>query len=737
MRNLLSIFVFVTSLLSLHAHEGMWLPQLIGQLNHQQMKEMGLELSAEDIYSVNQSSLKDAIVHFNGGCTASLISDKGLLLTNHHCGYSQIQSHSSLANNYLRDGFWAMSQEEELTNPGVTASIVKYLEDVTNLVMEGTSDAMSTDTRDSLIRANAQAILANWQNPDNYELEIKPFFFGNQYILMAKEVFKDVRLVGAPPSSIGKFGADTDNWMWPRHTGDFSMFRIYAGADNKPAELAETNQPYRPKQHLKINLDGVQNGDFTMVYGFPGSTQQYLPASEVKNIVEVYNPLRIAVRDRILAILDAKMRQDEATRIKYASKYASISNSWKRWKGEIKGLKETRGIEKIRDEERAFAGKMLRDKSLKKYENVLPKMVVLYEQRIPANSERYYYIEAGYFGLEMMRHMLRYRKFIELYEADDDEALSAEGAKLAPGLQGFYKDYEPDLEQQVMKEILPIYLNNITMAPLPKIIAKLKAQDTDHINAFIEKQFSKNPVLEQEEWANLLENNPAKAAKKLKKSTAFQLSMAMYNHYREVTNPAVQNIDRQIDALQAQYVEGLQKAFPQRAYYPDANSSLRVAYGKVQSYHPADAVTYKSRTYLDGVMEKYVPGDYEFDLPEKLIDLYHKRDYGQYAENGQLPVCFVATNHTTGGNSGSPVLNARGELVGLNFDRVWEGVMSDMYFDTTRCRNVMVDLRYVLFITDKFANAGYLVEEMDLVRNQKPKSNSQKAAEPERAEAAE
>lgn len=730
MRKLLSIFVFVLSIASLHAHEGMWLPQLIGKLNHQQMKEMGLELSAEDIYSVNQSSLKDAIVHFNEGCTASLISDKGLLLTNHHCGYSQIQSHSSLANNYLRDGFWAMSQEEELTNPGVTASIVQYLEDVTNRVMEGTSDAMNTETRDSLIKANAQAVLANWPNPDNYALEIKPFFFGNQYILIAKEVFKDVRLVGAPPSSIGKYGADTDNWMWPRHTGDFSMFRIYAGADNKPAELAETNQPYRPKQHLKINLDGVQEGDFTMVYGFPGSTQQYLPASEVKNIAEVYNPLRIAVRDKILAILDAKMRKDEATRIKYASKYARISNSWKRWKGEIKGLKETRGIEKIRDEEKAFAGKMLRDKSLKKYENVLPQLVVLYEQRIPANSERYYYIEAGYFGLEMMRHMLRYRSLVELYEADNEEALAAEGAKLAPGLQGFYKDYEPALEQQVMKEILPLYLNNISMAPLPKLIAKLKSKDAEELNAFIEKQFAKNPVLEEEAWAKLLEDNPAKAAKKLKKSTAFQLSMAMYKHYREVANPAVQKIDQQIDALQAQYVEGLQKAFPKKAYYPDANSSLRVAYGKVKSYHPEDAVTYKSRTYLEGVMEKYVPGDYEFDLPEKLIELYHKRDYGQYAENGKLPVCFVATNHTTGGNSGSPVLNARGELVGLNFDRAWEGVMSDMYFDTTRCRNVMVDLRYVLFITDKFADAAYLVEEMDLVHN--PKQEAARSTEDEK-----
>lgn len=717
MKKLFLTLALVLGILELgHAHEGMWLPHLIGQLNHQKMTEMGLELSPEEIYSINNSSLKDAIVHFNGGCTASLISDQGLLLTNHHCGYSMIQSHSSLAQNYLKDGFWAKQAEEELTNPGVTASVVKYLQDITNDALEGVNRFMTEEQRAAHIDSNIRSIVKNWPNPQGYAIEVKPFFYGAQYILTAKEVFKDIRLVGAPPSSIGKFGADTDNWIWPRHTGDFSLFRIYADANNQPAEPAEDNQPYRPKQHLKINLDGVQENDFTMVYGFPGRTRQYLPAAEVKNTVEVYNPMRIAIRDKILDVLDEKMRQDEATRIKYASKYARISNSWKRWKGEILGVEATEAIDSIYAEEQAYREKISRQIGMGNYRHKLAELILLYQKRIPVNKERYAYIEAMYYGQEMMRHMLRYQKLIALAEGEDEEALALEGARLTKGLAGFYKDFDPALEEEVMQAVLPIYLAELQTGPIPEDLLQLQKMKEEDLKDHIETLFEKNPVLD-ENFSHWLEEKPAKAAKKIAKSQAFRLSLAAYQHFLEVLNPAIDTQNEKIDQLQRAYINSLKKLYPQKAYYPDANSGLRISFGKVKGYRPRDGVYYNQRTYLDGVLEKYQPGDYEFDLPEKLLSLYALKDYGPYAENGKMPVCFVATNHTTGGNSGSPVMNGRGELVGLNFDRAWEGVMSDMYFDTTLCRNIMVDLRYVLFIVDKFAGAKYLVDEMDLVHN--------------------
>lgn len=702
--------------LNLSAKEGMWLPHLLAQLNQPEMERLGLQISAEDIYSVNRSSLKDAIVHFNGGCTGELISGQGLLLTNHHCGYSMIQSHSSLEKNYLKDGFWAKDRSEELPNPGVYAAIVRYIEDVTNQVLEGVSQDMDAATREELISANRKKIItAKKEAEPGLRHEVSAFYYGNQYLLIAKAIYNDVRLVGAPPSSIGKFGADTDNWVWPRHTGDFSLFRVYADADNQPAEYAENNRPYQPAQHLKINIGGFKDGDFTMVYGFPGSTQQYLPASEVQNIVSHYNPTRIAIRDEILAILDAKMRKDEATRLRYASKYARISNSWKRWKGEIIGLRATDGIMEKRREEVRFVKAMRKKEGLsEKYENLLPQMVLQYEKRLPQNLERYYYIEVGYYGIESFRHLLGYGRLVKALEENQEEVLASEGKRLHGALKGFLKDYEADLDLEVAQAILPMYLDHIETAPLPESIAELKALDAEKRREEIAELFEDSPIA-QADFLELLLSNPKKAAKMVQKSDLYQLSSAMYQHFSEVLNPATAQYNQKIEELQQEYLKALSLTFPEVAFYPDANSTLRVSYGQVMPYEARDAVQHKSQTYLEGVMEKYRPGDYEFDVPQKLIELYEQKDYGPYGEEGELPVCFVATNHTTGGNSGSPVLNAKGELIGLNFDRAWEGVMSDMYFDDSRCRNIMVDLRYVLFIIDKFAGAGYLVEEMDLV----------------------
>jgi hypothetical protein len=709
------------------AHKGMWLPSLLKQVVYEDMRSKGLQLTAEDIYSVNQSSIKDAIIHFNGGCTASLISEKGLLLTNHHCGYSMIQNHSSLENNYLEEGYWAEKPADELTNPGVTASRVAYLRDVTNQVRNALPDSVEIQQAERLRQQAFQKVLAQVENRQAYKLSIEPFFFGNQFILVAKEQFQDIRLVGAPPSSIGKFGADTDNWMWPRHTGDFSLFRIYVGPDNKPAPIAEDNRPYQPLKHLKINIGGIEPGDFTMVYGFPGSTRAYLPAAEVQNVKTVYNPQRIAIRDRILEILDAKMRQNEAARLQYASKYARISNSWKRWQGEIKGLNRTDAVQRIRQREMAFAQQVKEKPELKAYKNVVDKLIVAYEDRLAVNLDHYYYLEIGYYGIEMMRHLLGYRELVSLYQNGQDSALAAAAAQKADGLAKFYRDYDPALDEQVAQAVLPLYLDSVRRDPTPELVANWQEKDDADRRKEIAKMYRKLPLLPGEEWRQRLREKPQKAMKDLSKSTAYQLSVNMLRHYLNVVRPLRREKQEQIDYLQALYVEGLQKAFPEKAYFPDGNSTLRVAYGKVKGYPAKDAVHYLPQTYLSGVMAKYKPGDYEFDVPAKLRTLYQSKDFGPYGADGRMPVCFVATNHTTGGNSGSPVLNARGELIGLNFDRAWEGVMSDLFFEEEICRNISVDLRYVLFIVDKYAGAQRLIEEVELVQ-ERPETAAQQGA---------
>ncbi len=706
---------------SLSAKEGMWIPYLLKQLNEAEMRDMGLQITAEDIYSLNHSSLKDAIVHFGGGCTAELISGEGLLLTNHHCGYGQIQAHSSLEQDYLKNGFWAMNREEELTNPTLTAAIVKYMRDVTNEVMVGVDPAAPQKERLRKIGENARALIEKEETETGYNIEVEPFFYGNQYILVAKETFRDVRLVGAPPSSIGKYGADTDNWMWPRHTGDFSLFRVYAGKDNAPADISEENIPYRPKQFLTVNLNGFQNGDFTMVYGFPGRTQEYLPANEVSYIMYNYNPLRISVRDQILKILDEKMRKDDATRIKYAAKYARISNGWKKWIGEVNGLKETDALGKKQELENAFRAKLSQNADLtRSYGYVLDSLNKLYAMQLPLNLQRYNYLERMYYGTELMRHMLRYRSLVKSVEEGDSTAADL-SKRLAAGMEDFYKDYDQAVDGEVFEKVFPDYIRDVHQEPLPELLAELKGMNEKKQMDFSQKLFEDCVVLRNpEKFVSLLESNSAKAVKMLKKDRAYRLASASYEHYRESLSAAAGPLADAAEELQGAYIKALREVFPERRFYPDANSTLRVAYGKVEPYDPVDGILYKTQTFLEGVMAKHVPGDYEFDLPEKLIELYNEKDYGPYAQEGRLPVCFIASNHTTGGNSGSPALNGSGELIGLNFDRAWEGTMSDLNYDISRCRNIMVDIRYVLFIVDKFAGAGYLLKEMRFAEPETP-----------------
>ena len=704
MKNLQKALLVVFTLLSLNmiAKEGMWLPMFLQQLNEAEMQAMGLELTAEDIYSINNGSLKDAIVHFGGGCTAEIISGEGLLLTNHHCGFSQIQSHSSLEQDYLTDGFWAKDKSEELTNEGLTATFIKYMKEVTADVLSDETLEMSESERRERIKSLGDSLISLELDGTHYEAMIKPFFKGNRYFMFVTETFTDVRLVGAPPSSIGKFGSDTDNWMWPRHTGDFSIFRIYADKDNKPAEYSEDNIPYNPNRHLTISTQGVKPGDFTMVYGFPGRTDEYLPGVAVKQITQVLNPAKISIRKAALVVMDKQMRASDEVRIKYASKYASVANYYKKWIGENTGIQKTRGLKRKDEFEKAFADAVASDPKFSHYTGLISQYDSLYNDLEDIALARDYFIEIAYRGVEIIKFSNKASKFIASGELDDLD-------KFKKSITSHFKNYDAHTDELLFDVLFNKYaLDQANSDYLP---AYFKGKTYSAADVFSKSYFASQAKLEK-----LLSSSTKKIQKKLSKDPAFHISSDLYGHYRNVIYGKYWALEDELDRVDREYLKAMMEVLPEyRKYYPDANSTLRLTYGKVQGVSPLDAISYGHITYSDGMMEKYIPGDYEFDLPEKLIELYEKKDFGPYADtNGKLPVCFIATNHTTGGNSGSPALNAKGELIGLNFDRAWEGTMSDINYDASRCRNIMVDARYILFVIDKYAGATYLLNEMTL-----------------------
>jgi hypothetical protein len=711
-------FLFLLSL-RLAAIEGMWLPMLLADLNEAEMKAMGFQLTAEDVYSANQSSLKDAIISFGGFCTGEVISPRGLILTNHHCGYGQIQKHSSVSNDLLRNGFWAKGPDQELTNPGLTATFVKYMEDVTNQVLYGMPEGLTGEAREAYLRERFGEVISDHGEQQGYKYFIRPFFHGNQYILFATEVFEDVRLVGAPPSSIGKYGADTDNWMFPRHTGDFALFRIYANANNMPAKPAATNVPYQAPRHLTINTGGVKDGDFTMVFGFPGRTDQYLPGVAVKQIMEVINPASIGIRDVLLSQLDRRMRISDEVRIQYAAKYASISNAWKKWKGENTGLRESNALGRKADYERTFMERVNANPEWQvAYGQILTQFTALYDEYEPWVVRQTYFNEIAFRGLEAMRMAWGLHS---LENATADQRAD-NASRMADRLDDFYKDYNHEVQSEAMAALLALYYDNLPANHRPKPLVdlhqKYKGNWERAVNALTKK--SVVATASPGSFSTLLRSKPERAIKALKKDAFYNFTKAMYLDYLNTVQPEASRINDAISDLKSLYMKAQLEIFPERRFYPDANSTLRVSYGKKEPYHPRDAVTYNTQTYLDGVMEKYIPGDYEFDLPERLVQLFEAKDFGPYAdETGKVPVCFIASNHTTGGNSGSPALDGKGRLIGLNFDRVWEGTMSDINYDINRCRNVMVDVRYILFVVDKFAEAGYLLEEMTLENDYK------------------
>lgn len=675
---------------------GMWIPSLLEGMNEDEMQSLGSKLTAKDIYDVNNSSLKDAIGHFNGGCTSEVISDKGLVLTNHHCGFSQIQSHSSLENDYIKNGFWAMSLEEELPNEGLFIEFIVSIHDVTDTVLNGVNDTVTEKEKQSLITRNSNAAMASWPKENWQDVKTKSFYEGNQYFLFVTERFEDIRLVGAPPSSIGKFGSDTDNWVFPRHTGDFSMFRIYADKNNRPAKYSKDNVPYRPKHYLPVSLDGVEEGDFTMVFGFPGRTNEYLPAVAIEHITKEYNPTNIEIREAALKVIDANMKASDEVRIKYASKQARIANAWKKWIGENLGIEKSDAVAKRREFEATFK-KALKENGLEeKYGHILPEFDKLYKEFGPVNIKRRNFVEVFLVTSELMQMTFRAYQ-VEQALLANPESLERAKASLKGRFEGVLKNFDTSVDKGVYLNVMPLY--------------------GKPVDASI---YDKTAFTDLDSALKLLEGDAETVIKNLNDDAAYAYAKPIIDEFFNSIDAEFQQKNETISALQTEYMTALMKALPNERYFPDANSTLRVTYGQVRGYSPRDAVYYNPVTYLEGVVEKYVPGDYEFDVPKKLLDLYNTKDYGPYADkNGKVPVCFLGTNHTTGGNSGSPAIDAEGNLVGLNFDRVWEGTMSDMNYDPEICRNIMVDLRYVLFIVDKYAGAKHLIDEMTLVHPKK------------------
>ena len=717
-RILAAIILFSLSFSNLHADEGMWIPMLLKSLNEGDMQSKGLKLTAEDLYSINNSSLKDAIVHFGRGCTAEMISGEGLLLTNHHCGYGQIQQHSSVENDYLTDGFWAMTRKDELANPGLSATFIVRMEDVTKKVMDGITDDTPNAERPALVAANIKEITAEAIKDTHYEAFIRPFFYGNEYYMFITETYKDVRLVGAPPSSIGKFGGDTDNWMWPRHTGDFSVFRIYADKDNKPAEYSEDNVPYKPRHFLPISLKGVNEGDFTMVYGFPGRTSEYLTSYAVDYVMNVSNPARIDYRKVGLDALDANMKSSDAIRIKYASRYASTANYYKKWIGENRGLKKLDAINTKKDFEKRYQD--LADSKphwKKRYGNLLPQFESLYKELEPYNFSRDMFIEMVYYGPELVWFGNNFTNLIEKTSNGEliGDNFEKEVERLKKVATSHFKDYDLATEKKLFKVLMEKYEMTVDDANEPDVFAVIRGKYKGDYAKYAEYIYGKSQLATKEKTMALLDGMTPGKAKKLSKDPIYLITRSFYDHYYLNVKDDYGRISNEIDQLSRLYVEGMRK-MEKKVLYPDANSTLRVAYGKVEGYEPANGVKYRHYTTLSGIIEKKDPDNDEFVVPAKLEELYNNKDFGQYGQDGEMWVCFTASNHTTGGNSGSPVIDASGNLIGLNFDRGWEGTMSDIMFDPDRCRNISVDARYVLFVIDKFAGAGHLVKEMKLVK---------------------
>ena len=717
---LLTTWLLLTILLTpaLKADEGMWIPLLIEKYNIKLMQEKGFKLSADDIYSVNKACMKDAIVQFGGGCTGEVISADGLLITNHHCGYGQIQKHSTLDHDYLTNGFWAMSKEEELPNPGLMVTFLKRMEDVTEKVMDGLKDGMNDAERDELIKSNISAITSKAIEGTGYSASVRPFYMGKQYFLFVNESFRDIRLVGAPPSAIGKFGGETDNWIWPRHTGDFSLFRIYADKDNKPADFAKSNVPYKPLYHFPISLKGIKEGDFTMVFGYPGTTSEYVPSYHIDMVKNVINPKMIGIRTIKIEIMEAAMNSDPLIRIQYSAKKSGLANSWKKWIGETQGLEKMGTIAKKEEfENRLTAWINSENSRIKKYGNLLPQYKELYmklgEYSLVNSYTNDVFFNSGAEAVGFARNIKALAEMIK--NKAGNEEINSMKTKLIESGKSFFQNYNQATDKKLFVAVMDLYGKNLEIKWQSPEYVKLKNSCKGNFSSIADKLYDKSVFTDETRFKNFVSYFSSSSISKLNKDSFYQLSVNAGDFLTANVRPELVRINDELQKLNRDYMSALMEFDKEKVFYPDANSTLRLTYGTVKGYFSKDAVYFTYYTTLKGIMEKDNPEIYDYNVPEKLRQLFKTKDYGRYTQNGEVPVCFIANNHTTGGNSGSPVINADGQLIGVNFDRAWEGVASDLSFNPEQSRNISLDIRYALFIIDKFAGAGYLLKEMTII----------------------
>ena len=715
MKKLFTFFGIILLLnFSLKADEGMWLLPLIQELNIEKMQQMGCELSAEEIYSVNNTSLKDAIVIFGRGCTGEVISDKGLVLTNHHCGRGSIQQHSSPEHDYLKDGFWAMDMEEEIPTPGLKVTFLVRIEDVTEKINSVFIDNMTEIERQDAAKIKGGNLAYEAIIGTHYSAKIKNFFGGNKYYMLVYETFTDIRMVGAPPSSIGRFGADTDNWMWPRHTGDFSFFRIYADKDNKPADYSPDNVPYKPKHHLPVSLKGVEKDDFAMILGYPDGTDRYMTSMEVDELIKITNANKIYIRGIRQEILLEDMLANDTIRIKYTDKYAGSANYWKNSIGMNKALKKLKIIEKKRTNETKFSLWVNENPNRnEKYGEALSLINNAVTSRREYLHARQYIKETMLKSMEIIDVAYDAKDLYDALESKNTAELESVITEFKGIAEKFYKNYNAPTDQKVVPVMLKIFTENVDKKFFPEIYNTIESNYNNNYKQFVDKMFESSIFTDKNKLFEFLEN-PSKEI--LEKDLAYIAAKYINEKYDELEENLVP-INSDFDKGHRLYVGGILKMNEEKAIYPDANFTMRLTYGTVLDYYPMDAVHYNYITTLKGIMEKEDPDNWEFVVPEKLKELYNKKDYGQYAlKNGEMPVAFLSTNDITGGNSGSPVINAKGELIGTAFDSNWEAMSGDIVFEPELQRCINVDIRYTLFIIDKFAGAKRLIDEMTIVK---------------------
>lgn len=702
---------------ALMADEGMWVPLLLDSARYQRMVDLGLGLSKEDIFSMNNSSLKDAVVLFDRGCTGVMVSEEGLLFTNHHCGIRYIQNHSKVERDYLTNGFAAGSKVEELSNPGLRVWFLSKIEDVTNEIIGSVPKNADEDLRAYYINANISKIAVARRKETNNTISIKPFFGGNQYLLFEYEVYSDVRLVLAPPSDIGKFGGDTDNWVWPRHTGDFSIFRVYAGKDNKPAPYSPDNVPYKPRKVAPISLKGIAENDFTMVLGYPGTTEEYISSEEVSFLLDTIYPARVKLRSQRLDIMDEVMDADPETRIKYTSKYYGISNGWKKWQGSIKGLTKANAIEVKKKKEQEFSAWLGRNDSLnRKYGNIYNELSTIFPRYNELTLVNEYKDEA-FMSIELVNFVSSFYFTFLNRDPKDTTSIKVRAKRFTNVARTFYRNTNLQIDRRVFASLMETYAKDIKPQYQPDELKQAIIKHKGQLGKWADAMYSSSVFADSTLFMKRLKGLTETKLSKITNDPAFKLFSDFSYLFNTTVMPPLYGLQISVDSIYREYMAAL-KFKNGLAMYPDANLTFRISYGKVEGYNPSDAIHYDYLTVSDGILEKENPNIDDYKLSEGVRTLYKNKDFGEFADvKGNLPVCFIASNHTSGGNSGSPVFNGRGELIGLNFDRCWEGTMSDLLYDSSQCRNIVADIRYILFVVKHYSKAGYLFEELNLVRN--------------------